>query len=315
MQMGTSSMNAIAPQNIDDHVFLVGRPPIAEYVGFIATFAVDGAKIPQGVLAGEWRAANDHVRQLEVKEAGLADNPPIDRTPKSQDALVKAVTDDPIFKRSFQLVPADIGVVELDRLIVFQKYINLSYVRALQGKLGKKPTDDDVFRFCMPVDHPAPPVRLMQVAPNSYTFISSSNDFRFVEARLFGSEDLTHYVPQGPVTSVLGLVIGYGANFLNVVSVENRLILLNGSHRAYALRELGIKRIPCIIQRITRREELEAVIQGEVSQKPDLFLKAPRPPMLKDYFDPALTKQVPVVRKNRLVKVSFGVEQFDIPST
>jgi len=305
-----------APQgNVDEHVFLVGRPPLGEYLAFIATLAVGGSGIPQGSLAAEWRKANDHVKELEVGEAGFADNPTIGKIPQAQQPLVTQIFDDPIFKRSFQFVPTDIGLVELDRFVVYQKYINLKYVKDLQAKLGKKPSDDDVFRFCLPVDHPAPPVRLMQTAANSYSFISSSNDFRFVEAKLFAPNDVTNYSRQGPVTSVLGLVIGYGANFLSGIKLENRLILLNGSHRAFALRDMGITHVPCLVQHVSRREELEVLVQGEVSQKPDIYLKAPRPPLLKDYFDPALCKKVPVARKDRLVRVTFGVEQSDIPAS
>jgi hypothetical protein len=307
--------NGAQQVKVDDHVFLVGRPPIGEFLGFIATLAVNGAMIPQRILATEWRAANDHLKKLEGTEAGLPDNPPIEKVPSAQRALEQAVYDDPIFHRSFQMVPADVGIVELDRLIVYQKFINVGYIKALQEKLGKDPKDDAIFRFCLPVDHPAPPVRSMQMAQNSYTFISSSNDLRFVEGRLFQASDLSNYTPQGPVTAILGLVVGFGANFVTVAHVENRLVLMNGSHRAFALRDMGIKKAPCIIQRVSRREELEAVVGGEVTQKPDLYLTAPRPPLLKDYFDPALRKQVPVIRKDRLVRVSFVVETFDIPAS
>lgn len=273
-----------------------------------------GASISQGTLAAEWRAANDHLKKLEVTEAGFADDPRITEISKSQHGLIKEVLDDPIFRRSFQLVPTDIAIVELDRLVIFQKFINLNYVRSLQNKLGKKPTDDEIFRFCLPANHPVPQVRLMQTAANSYTFISPSTDFRFVEAKLFDPGDIVNYQPQGPVTAILGLVIGYGANFLNAIKVENRLILLNGSHRAFALRDMGIAQVPCLIQHVSRREELEILIQGEVSQKPEIYLKAPRPPLLKDYFDFELRKTVQVARKERLVKLTFGVEQNDIPA-
>src|SRR2546421_9486401 len=117
---------------VDEHVFLVGRPPLTEYLGFIATLAVGGTDIPQGVVAAEWRKANDHVKNLEVAEAGLADNPTIGKIPQAQQPLVTQIFNDPIFKRSFQFVPTDIGLVELDRFVVYQKYINLKYVRDLQ---------------------------------------------------------------------------------------------------------------------------------------------------------------------------------------
>ena len=117
----------------------------------------------------------------------------------------------------------------------------------------------------------------------------------------------------GRPVAVLGLAIGYGSNFLNVLHVENRLVLGNGSHRAYALRDLGVTQIPCLVQRVTRRDELDIVASGDLASSPDRYLKSARPPMLRDYFDPALRKIVPVYRKNRVVRIQFGVEQTDIP--
>src|SRR5712672_481548 len=61
------------PTAIDDHVFLIGRPPVGEYLGFIRTMAIDGQERDQGILVEEWRRANDHVRRLERTEAGIAD--------------------------------------------------------------------------------------------------------------------------------------------------------------------------------------------------------------------------------------------------
>jgi len=118
----------------------------------------------------------------------------------------------------------------------------------------------------------------------------------------------------GRPVAILGLAVGYGSNFLNVIHVENRLVLGNGSHRAYALRDLGVNQIPCLIQRVTRRDELDLVASGDFASSPDRYLKSPRPPMLRDYFDPALRKIVPVYRKNRVVRVQFGIEQTDIPA-
>jgi hypothetical protein len=111
------------------------------------------------------------------------------------------------------------------------------------------------------------------------------------------------------------LTIGFGSNYLNALEVEGRLVLNNGSHRAYALRDLGLTHAPCIVQQVTRRDELDLVASGDVQVNPDRYLKVPRPPLLKDYFDPQLRKVVPVPRKNRLVRVQYGFEQSDVPAT
>ena len=97
-------------------------------------------------------------------------------------------------------------------------------------------------------------------------------------------------------------------------AVASGSMLNNGSHRAFALRDLGITHVPCIMQRVSRRDELELVGSPDVQQNPDRYLKAARPPVLKDYFDPALRKIIPVVRKHLMARVSFGYEQGDIPA-
>lgn len=299
---------------IDDHVLLVGRPPVGEYLGFIRMLGLEGETVHLGQAVAEWRAANDHVVALEARERGLADDPPIDSVPSELQALRQRVLDDPVFQRSFQFVPVEIAMVQLDRLVVFQKHINLAYVAALKQKLGAAPSREAVFRICLPFDHPHPPARMRQTAGNGYTFLSPSDDLRFLEAALLKPDQITGYSPQGPMVAVLGLVVGYGANYLQAIHAENRLILGNGSHRAFALRDLGITHVPCIVQRVSRRDELDLVGVGDVQQNPDRYLTAARPPLLKDYFDPALRKIIQVARKHHVVRVSFGVEQGDIPA-
>jgi hypothetical protein len=107
------------------------------------------------------------------------------------------------------------------------------------------------------------------------------------------------------------LYVGYGANALNVLSVNGRLILNNGSHRAYALKAAGFTHVPAVVQTLTRPDDLSICLQ--VQQKPDLYLTGPRPPMLVDYFDAAVHEIIPVPRKVRQIRTQFGVEQFDAP--
>ena len=61
----------------DEHVFLVGRPPIAEYLAYLESRTLEGKTIGRGPLMEQWRAANDHIRELEQTEAGIADNVPM----------------------------------------------------------------------------------------------------------------------------------------------------------------------------------------------------------------------------------------------
>ena len=91
--------------------------------------------------AGEvWRAANDHVRQLEQDEAGIADGISVEPLPDELSALSETALNDPVVQRSFAVVPIELGAVDLDRLVVHQKCINVSYVRGLQALLSAEPT-------------------------------------------------------------------------------------------------------------------------------------------------------------------------------
>ena len=152
---------------VDEHVFLTGRPPMGEFLGFVTAQTVGGNAQDLTELSNRWRAANDHIRELERHEAGFADAPPLVPLPPELDLLRTQVLADPIYRRSFQVVPSEIAMIELDRLVVFQKYVNLEYVTRLKASLGERPSLEAIFRLCLPFDHPQPPVRGMQIAQNS----------------------------------------------------------------------------------------------------------------------------------------------------
>ena len=302
-------------QLTDEHVFLVGRPPLSEYLSFVTSLADLGEEPDLRGLADEWRSAHDHVTQLEKQEKRWADSPKIGSPPSSLDHLVEQVSSDPIFQRSFEVVPAKIGIVDLDRLVIFQNNINLAYVRQIQESLGNDPTEETVFRICLPFDHPQPPMTQARIGNNEFVFVSPSTDFRFLEPTMLKPSQITNYRPQGPISQVLALVVGFGSNFLCAIHTEGRLVLNNGSHRAFALREMNIKHVPCLIQEISRRDELELVTSGDLCENPDRYLKTPRPPVLKDYFDPMLRKVLPVPRKLRQIKVTFEIELMNVPAS
>lgn len=166
----------------DPHVFLIGRPPIGELLSFIRTMAVDGQSIDLGTLTAEWHAANDHVLKLEKDEAGAPDNPPVTALAESLRPLAAAVFADPVYKRAYRFVPTDIAVIDLNRVVVFQKFVNLSYVEELKRRLGSTPSPEDIFRLALPLQPEQPEFHMMQNTQNMYTLVSTSTDFRFVEA-------------------------------------------------------------------------------------------------------------------------------------
>src|SRR6266511_1031753 len=56
-----------------DEVWLLGQPPLSDYLDFVRRWVIGGAREYRAALIDEWRAANDYYHELEQAEAGIAD--------------------------------------------------------------------------------------------------------------------------------------------------------------------------------------------------------------------------------------------------
>jgi hypothetical protein len=296
---------------VDETLYLTGRPKLKEFLRFVRQHAIDPAD--DGVLTDEWENAKSVVHALEKEEAGIADNPSIQKLGPEYEPLLIEFLKDPLIQHSFNTVPTEVALIPLDRTIVYQKHIDLTFVRQLQKQLGTNPTREQIFKACLPYDHPQPPAKWSRMRRNSYVFISPSNDLRFLGAMSLKPENIRVPAP-GNLLGVVGLAVGFGSNFMNAVYVENRLILNNGSHRAYALHQMGITHVPSIVQHLSSLDQLDVIASSEVAGNPGHFLKHSRPSMLKDYFNPQLHKVMPVQRRLRQVTVKFEVEETFVPA-
>jgi hypothetical protein len=297
----------------DETLYLIGRGSTpTRFLRFVKREAVE--HFEEGDLLDEWGAAAEHIRTLRSEQAGFADGPVIEDLGPEYEPLLIEFLKDPLVRHGFNTVPTEVGMVELDRLVVYQNHIDLTHVRNLERTIGRAPSREELFRVCLPYDHPSPPVAWSRTRDDAYVFVSPSNDLRFLGTLSLEGDQVVNCPPPGAVVGIIGLSVGFGSNFLNAIYAENRLILHNGSHRAYALRELGVTHVPCVVQHVSTRAELDVVAPSQVRRAPDRFLKDPRPSVLKDYFDPRLRKLVPVRRRARQVTVRFKVEETYVPA-
>jgi hypothetical protein len=267
------------------------------------------------VLRDQWQEANDFRKTLQKEEAGHADNPPIQQLDMSEyEPLLIEFLNDPLVRDGFNTVPTEVAIVELDRLVVYQHHIDLSYVKQLEQALPDSLTPEQIFRTCLLHDHPQPVVNWSRLHRDSFVFMSRSNDLRFLGALKLRAKDIKKHNSHGNLSAVIGLAVGFGSNFMNAIKIENRLILNNGSHRAYALRKMGITHVPCIIQHVSSREDLDITASSQVLNHRKYYLKDPRPPMLKDYFNPKLHTVVPVQRRIRQITVKFQIDESYVPA-
>jgi hypothetical protein len=306
----SGNSNGDESHSTQEEIWLLGQPPLRRYLGFVEEMAVGGDVADRSALVDEWRKANDYYHELEESEAGIANQVECRDLDPALAALAEEIKGDARYRHTFDSVPTQFGMVELDRLVVFQTRVVRPFVDDLTSRLGPAPSPETLFRFCLPPVHPEAPVRIRRVGSQRYVFSSESSDFRFHEPVLLGPEQVRDYHSFGPIAGIVGLVVGFGSNLLNVIRADDRLLLHNGYHRACALRALGITHAPCIIQTVTRRDELDIVAKREIADDPAFYFKAARPPLLKDFFDPKIRKVLRVHRRVKMIEVNFEVRDF-----
>ena len=298
---------------VDEHVFVMGRPPMGEFLAAFLAQSADAHQVDQSALADEWRAANGHFGALERREAGVADDPGWRDLDQDVIPLAEEVTADPMFRKAHGLTATTIAMVELDRLIVSQRSVNLTYASSLIERFGKDPDPRALFRICLPGPERSP-VPGGLAARNAYVFASESTDLRVLDTVVLDADQVDGLQTAGRPAGVLGVCFGFGANFLNVLEAGGRLVMNNGTHRAYALRALGVRRVPCVISHLSGMDELQILATEAVRQNAAFYLKARRPPLFKDYFDEQLRKVAAVPRRRRELRIEVSVEALDAPA-
>jgi len=311
-EWAAEAVTEAAHEHMQDEVWLLGQPPLQDYVDYVQEIRDGGTSISRKLLVDLWRVANDYYYELEVSEAGLADRAEVRELPPSLAPVADTVMIDARFRRAFDKLPTRFAMVELDKLVVSQLHVDLNHAERLKARLGRAPSPESLFRFCHPLGGEDAPLQIRRVGPDRFVFWSASSDLRFHEALLLHPNQISGYEAFGPVGGIVSLVVGFGSNFLNVIQSDNRVLLQNGYHRAYALRDLGITHAPCIVQTVTRLDELNLAAGRKVRESPAFYFKAARPPLLKDFFDPKIRTVLRVPRVQHMIEVSFEVKEYDM---
>ncbi len=290
-----------------DMIWLLGQPHLQDYLHFCESKVVDGEQLNARALADEWRAANDYYYELEISEAGIADSiacRPLDRR---LTRLASRLEANDWFQNSFDNLPYSFELVELDKLVVSQIQVECGPVLKAAAGLGKRPSPAELFDFCLPIERPLPPVSITRLAPDRYQFASPSSDFRQHDPMLLRAADIAHLKLPGPAAAMLGISVGFGSNFLSGIRSGSRVLLQNGYHRAHALRSAGFTHAWCVVEVVTRKDELRLTATSEVMADPEFYFAAQRPPILRDYFDPKIAKGLRVKRMDCIVEVEIKV--------
>lgn len=288
-------------------LYLLGRPTLKQVIRFVRRHGA-GHHPTDGIITA-WDRAAKLIATLQTTEGGRADRPTLERLGSEYKEVLTTFLKDPLIIHGFNTLPTEVVLVPLDQLVVWQRHIDLTHVERLCHTLSPGMGREELFRVCLPPEHRRPPVEWCRTGDRKFVFRSPSNDLRFLGTMDLEEENLREYPPPGAIVGVVGLAVGFGSNFLNAIMCEGRLLLNNGSHRAYALRKLGYTHVPCIVQHASSRAELELVASSMVRKDPDPYLVAPRPSMLPDYFHPELQLTLPIHRRARQITIRFEIEE------
>ena len=308
-----SEKNNLQEGEVMEKVWLLGLPRLWDYLDFVKDVAVGGANADTAACTAEWRTANTYYQQLERSEQGIADRVECFDLDPALEPLTEEVNANSSYQRSIKTLPTRFGMVELDKLVVSQRSVTRNYIDKVKSRLTPRPDLESIFRACLPLAHPDTQVKLLRMDSGRYVFQSDSSDFRFHESALLQTEQLDNYDALGPVSNVLGLFVGFSINFLCAIQWGSRLLLHNGYHRACALRELGITHAPCMIHTVTCLDELDLVANPVVTTNSEFYFIAPRPPLLKDYFDSQIRKVWPVRKVMKVIEMNFEVRDYLVP--
>ncbi|MFQ5573306.1 MAG: hypothetical protein ACE5EJ_03545 [Nitrosopumilaceae archaeon] len=257
-----------------------------------------------------WEEATESLRQIETEDTAAVQSC---ETSEISSGLVDAIKLNPSITNTFSKYVYDFKMVEIDNMIAVQRQVLLDFVDELSKKISKNLSEDELLKFCLIPEKQVPLPKLSPMSSNSWYYSSPSADFRFLGG--FAKNEITREDIQltkvsGFPTNAIILFVGYGAGCMHAYSVNGRMVLMNGFHRAYALRRKGIKKIPLLVRKIGNADlEFPSEIQD---LKKDYLLKHPRPILLKDFFNEDLVRVFKKKKVTTILKVNWDSETLSI---
>jgi hypothetical protein len=294
----------------DRWAILRGWGSITDYLSFVASAAERGADIDVAAAADRWREAADVVASRRDVQAGAGDARPApfdDETGRVASYLNHASV-----QAAFGDSDLSVQLVPLGRVISWQRQMNLSHVERLVAVITENSAEPGwLLDFCLGIIRDEAPISGWQEAADSFVFASPSTDARFLGASLHEAPAESADVLPGHPAAMMSVFFGFGVNPIRVVDTGNRLLLDNGSHRAFALLLAGHAHAPALVERLTDASRLPPLVQRD----PDSYLTHSRPPLLRDFGDPDLAETFEAPKQLRHTRVRISIETFDDPAS
>lgn len=297
------------PSSADALTLLLAPGQLSHLLGVRARVVGDpGLSID--ALADAWRAAGPIWQALFKREAGAADQARTLPLPPETRAHIEALVACPGVRRTFEVVPVGFALAPIDALVSSQLTLTHSTLAALAPAGRALPSLQEQLALCLPLAPDAGPqaLRVVHQSAQEIVLVADSHDVRLLGTQALEGAALGTVDVRGHLQVVAGALLGQSVNLVNVISHQGRLVLNNGHHRVEALRRLGARHVPCLVQVCPSREEVMEVASREVRENYGLYFETPRPPLLRDFAVPGLSCTLRTPRMRREIRVSISVD-------
>lgn len=295
--------------------YLFGFAPRVEVAAYLRNQACDADRPRIDALLEQWQRAQASVLLKSQTEAGVAEGIRVAPLPADLVPLANDHLQSPEVKGAFGNVTTSIAMVEVDKLIVGQRSINLDYVSQLKDQYAGRTSPERLVDYCLgPASIPSV-VHHIEPQPGVHVFSSLNPGLRVLGS--FIKQDLTDEDAElaangGDPVKALVAFVGFGVSAVSVYQIGARILLNNGHHRLYALRGLGVTEVPALIQHISNPAlEMPPVV---VNVARDNLLGVVRPPMLLDYFNEELAVTIGTRRIMQVATLITQVNMLPVPA-
>jgi hypothetical protein len=264
------------------HSVLLGYCPEEQARSLLQDQSLDETTCEE--LMERWARAQSRIQQLP----SVDDREPAAAPLKHKDAVlyVKGALELPECKAAFPEDTWSPLLVEIARITPLQPNLDLDYAESLGDNALDPRSPASAVKLCF-----------------------ASRQLTGFEVRTDQSQKALSVSGINPSLEVVGLRCsqqGDGGMVLvsfmispppNVVAIthdEGRYFLLNGYHRVYRLMKAGFTHVPCMVR--------DGAPYGR-GFFPSEVLRAPRPPLVKDFADPALGIVVPFRAVKKVVRI------------
>jgi hypothetical protein len=297
---------------VDFEQYLMGGAPLSDFLDRVSNYAVTSE--PREELVQAWRGASEAYGELAEREAGCADDIGVLPLAEGMQAHLEAVMSEPAVHNAFGEVPVAFGLLEADALMAGHYWIDERREREATGRASRISDDADLIRTCLPAGddwfQPEPLVRLVQ---GELCVIGRDADIELIDAAMVVPPAGEAGQVPGNLVGTLSFSIGRRPPLMHVAMHAGRALLLEGRHRALALRQAGWTFLPCLISTCSTLDEVALVSTGISADYAANCFEAKRPPMLRDFGRPALVHRYEKRSTRQVLRIRYEVLQETIP--